>query len=137
MLTSNVDKPSNIIGSVNNVNGPIVLDVAYGESSPFVPLHLRVQNYQATSDVNIDSKFTGTFDIQSKLASVSVKEQGQDTYIVDSSGNSQYRSYVYDRSSTNSVKGWAGYGQRQTDPHWRQDSRVEIVSSLSPIVLQL
>ncbi|KAG7446300.1 uncharacterized protein BT62DRAFT_109965 [Guyanagaster necrorhizus] len=127
--------PLNFIGSVKNFNGPLTLTVSHDPTTPPVSLDLHVQNAQAESNVTLDSKYIGLFDVQTKLASVAVKESQIDPSW-DPLGENRYRQCVYDQSSFNRVRGWIGWGQRPTG--WKpREGRVEVVSSLSPIHLHL
>ncbi|KAF9051137.1 hypothetical protein BDZ89DRAFT_1005758 [Hymenopellis radicata] len=135
LVTSRFSDPINFIGTVKNFNGPLTLDIAHDADTPPIPLDLHVQNTQAASNVTLDSKYVGTFDVQTKLATVSVKETKEDP-LSDPFGEDQYRSYIYDSTSSNRIRGWVGWGKRQ--PGWHPKAgHVEIVSSLSPILLQL
>ncbi|KAK0212861.1 hypothetical protein DFS33DRAFT_74886 [Desarmillaria ectypa] len=129
------DKPLIFIGTVKNFNGPLTLNVSHDPSTPPVPLNLRIQNAQAESNVTLDSKYIGLFDVQTKLASVAVKESRIDPSW-DPAGENRYRQCVYDQTSSDRVRGWIGWGQRP--PNWKpRDGRVQVVSSLSPIHLHL
>lgn len=123
------------MGSVKNFGGPLNLDLWHESSTPPVSLDLYVQNNQAPSNVSVDANFVGMFDVQTKLASASVKETAQ-APIVDSTGDLIYRNYVYDQTSPNRVKGWVGWGARKTGWDF-MNSRIEIASSLSPVELTL
>ncbi len=135
LVTSRFSDPINFIGMVKNFNGPLTLDIAHDVDTPPIPLDLHVQNTQAASNVTLDSKYVGTFDVQTKLATVAVKETKEEP-LTDPFGEDQYRSYVYDSTSLNRIRGWVGWGKRK--PGWDPKAgHVEIVSSLSPILLQL
>ncbi|PBK91460.1 hypothetical protein ARMGADRAFT_994305 [Armillaria gallica] len=127
--------PKNFIGSVKNFNGPLTLNVSHDPSTPPVSLDLHVQNAQAESNVTLDAKYTGFFDVQTKLSSVAVKESRIDPSW-DPSGENRYKQCVYDQTTTNRVRGWIGWGQKPAG--WNpREGRVEVTSSLSPIHLHL
>ncbi|KAK0504788.1 hypothetical protein EDD18DRAFT_1126351 [Armillaria luteobubalina] len=127
--------PLNFIGNVKNFNGPLTLNVSHDPSTPPVSLDLHVQNAQAESSVTLDAKYAGFFDVQTKLASVAVKESHIDPSW-DPSGENRYRQCVYEQSTTNRVRGWIGWGQKPTGRKPRE-GHVEVTSSLSPIQLHL
>ncbi|KAK0461283.1 uncharacterized protein EV420DRAFT_1531262 [Desarmillaria tabescens] len=129
------NEPLNFIGRVQTFNGPLTLDVSHDSSTPPVPLDLHVQNTQAESNVTLDSKYIGLFDVQTKLANVAVKESRIDSSW-DPAGENRSRMCEYDQTSSNRVRGWIGWGQRPTN--WKpRDGRVQVVSSLSPVHLHL
>ncbi|KAK7472680.1 hypothetical protein VKT23_000793 [Stygiomarasmius scandens] len=124
--------PIAFLGHVGNFNGPLSLDVTHHSSTPTVSLDLVVQNNQAESNVTLDDKFVGLFDLQTKLASVDLDWESGD----DPLGQNRQRVLVYDEKGSNRRRGWIGWGPRPDnwDPH---EGKVTVISSLSPILLQV
>lgn len=112
------------------------MDVAHDPSTPPVPLHLDIQNNLAESNVTLDTKYRGTFDVQTKLASA-VVEEGEPQSIPDPFGEDRPRVYVYDIKSDTRTLGWVGWGKRPKKWDPMVQGHVDIVSSLSSVSLQL
>ncbi|THV02450.1 hypothetical protein K435DRAFT_354799 [Dendrothele bispora CBS 962.96] len=124
--------PIAFLGQVKNFNGPLSLDVKHHPTTPTVSLDLMVQNNQAESNITLDDKFVGLFDLQTKLASVNLDwESG-----ADPSGKNRQRTLLYDDKSSSRRRGWIGWGSRpeKWDPH---EAKISVISSLSPILLQI
>ncbi|TFK44400.1 hypothetical protein BDQ12DRAFT_593863 [Crucibulum laeve] len=119
------------VAQVKTFNGPIDLTVEHASWTPPMPLQLLVRNNIALSEVKMDPKFEGTFNVQSKMAEVTVQE-GRDG--PDPSGKNRIRTLKYDINSPIPTKatGWVGW-----DPNSAAQGYVEIVSSLSPVTLAL
>ncbi|KAF5370636.1 hypothetical protein D9758_001903 [Tetrapyrgos nigripes] len=124
--------PMIYMGHVKNFNAPLRLNVAHHPSTPPARLELIVENHQAESNVTLDDKFVGIFDVQSKLSSASVEWDNH------GSGSSPTRNVVYDETSSTSRRhGWIGWGSRPEKWDQHKEGRVVLVSSLSPVLLQL
>lgn len=134
--TRSYGPPLGFIGVVKTFNAPLSLNISHDSSTAPVPLDLRVQNNQAESNVYVDSKYSGMFDVQTKLASATLDE-GKEDLSADPSGANTARQFLYDQSTSTRTRGWAGWGKRPI--HWDpgRHGRVEVISSLSPVKLQL
>ncbi|KAF5393259.1 hypothetical protein D9757_000769 [Collybiopsis confluens] len=123
----------NFIGHVKNFDGPIMLKVTHDESTPPVPLDLRVQNNQAPCNISLDAKFSGNYDVATKLALATVV---WDSTLDDYTGTGQRQ--ILPSVDTESQKhGWVGWGNRPSHFDPRKQSQVMLVSSLSPVSLTL
>lgn len=123
--------------SVNTFNAPLKVSVAHDDSTPPSEFHLRAANNLAESHITLDPKYTGTFDLRTKLASAVVDrvDHDLDNEVDDSS---KQRNFQYDTQTSTHMFGWVGFGQRPgpTTRHLRQ-GHVEIHSSHSQVLLQL
>ncbi|KDQ57845.1 hypothetical protein JAAARDRAFT_58423 [Jaapia argillacea MUCL 33604] len=136
--------PPQFISEVTTFSGPLNIDVKHDPSSPPAHIHLRVQNNLDVANVALDSKFIGSFDVQTKFSPASIQElRGNET---DPTGQRRERTLVYDITSDSRMVGWVGWGNRPpTSAKWfggsrglrSTDGHVEMVSSLSPVLLQL
>jgi hypothetical protein len=118
-------------------NAQIKASITHDNSTPSAELQLRAMNYLAGTYVTLDSKYEGTFDLQTKLAKASVKEGGNKT-VADPSGKQRVRGYQFDLLSSTQIFGWVGWGPRPgptTKPN--RQGHVEIVSSHSSVTLLL
>jgi len=121
--------------SIKTFNASLKVSVTHDNSTPPSEFHLRAQNNLAESQISVDQKYQGTFDLQTKLASASVQPQNV-THLVDPLGENRQRHYQYDYMSATRIFGWVGWGQRPAATHYHQ-GHVELASSHSPVVLQL
>ncbi|KAJ3829950.1 hypothetical protein F5880DRAFT_1707806 [Lentinula raphanica] len=121
----------NFIGHVKNFDGPIVLNVTHDESTQPVPLDLRVQNNQAPCNISLDSKFSGNYDVSTKLATASVILT-PDLHDYTGDGTRQMLPEVDTMSSKH---GWIGWGSQPAHFNPREQGQVVLVSSLSPVSL--
>ncbi|KAE9411252.1 hypothetical protein BT96DRAFT_804006 [Gymnopus androsaceus JB14] len=105
----------NFIGHIRNFDGSIRLNVSHDPSTPPAPLDLRIQNSQAPCNVSLDSKFSGNYDLASKLSSAYVSlASNLDDY--SSSGSRQIQPEI---DTISSKRGWVGFGSKPSyyDPH--------------------
>jgi len=126
--------PPQFFTTMKTFNAPLTVDIVHHPSTLPAPLQLRAQNNVAECKVILDSKFEGTFDLQTKLSSADLDD---DVVAVDPSGMSRQRSYFYDHASSNRKFGWVGWGDRPKKWDPSRQGHVEIISSLSPVLLQL
>jgi hypothetical protein len=110
---------------VTNFDGPLQIDVAYGESSLPSPFQLNVQNNVAPSIISMDSIFQGCFNAQAKLSQVFVQDTRKNTS----------RTLDYDTSMPNTASGWVGMGSRPASYLDECHSFVNILSALGPVNL--
>ncbi|KAJ7072112.1 hypothetical protein C8F01DRAFT_1102624 [Mycena amicta] len=127
MLSTSRSQTPHFNANVQTFNGSLTLNMTHDSTTPPASLMLQVGNNQAPSTISLDSKFTGSYDLRSKLAPVRIKHPH---------GMSANWHLYTDANSTSSARGWAGWGARPTHPG-PTDSQVKAVSSLSPIVLHL
>ncbi|KAF7315465.1 Zn(2)-C6 fungal-type domain-containing protein [Mycena indigotica] len=113
--------------NLRTFNGSLAVTMTHENSTPPAVVQLQVTNNQAPTKISLDSRFSGAYDLRSKLAAVRIKHPHMP---------SDWHVYT-DTNSTSTVRGWAGWGMRPTDPNPSSDGKVTAVSSLSPIVLQL
>jgi hypothetical protein len=123
--------------SMKTFNAQLKASVTHDESTPPSEFHLHATNYLAETYITLDPKYVGTFDLQTKLATASVKE-GDENAVVDPSGGGGKRGYQFDLLSSTRIFGWVGWGSRP-GPTTKQTHQgyVEIVSSHSSVSLQL
>ncbi|KAK7053482.1 hypothetical protein VNI00_004108 [Paramarasmius palmivorus] len=125
-----VDHPTTFLGQVKGFSAPLRLSVLHDDSAPPAPIDLFVQNNQADTNVSVDSKFVGIFDARTKLAAVTIDGDSD-----SSSSDGSTRQFVYDNSAPNRKSGWVGTGIRPMRWDPKEQSRLLVESSLSPIFL--
>ncbi|KIY74415.1 hypothetical protein CYLTODRAFT_416251 [Cylindrobasidium torrendii FP15055 ss-10] len=131
-VTASTDMPFNFIGTAKTFNAPISIGVEHDAFTPASPLELQVTNNQAASTIRLDNKFSGTFDLSTKLA-VATLHEGPMTKLQDaSSGQVLYRNYMYQTTSRSRTAGWLGWGKR-TEGWNPNEGHLSVKSSLSPI----
>ncbi|KAJ2922725.1 hypothetical protein H1R20_g14367, partial [Candolleomyces eurysporus] len=130
----NAEFQPSFVTQVKTFNGGIDVDILHDKHTPSSSLSLQVQNALAESNVRLDSKFEGMFNVQTKLDQVTIRNGT----ISRGGGKSAAKERVisFDQRSPGRAMGWVGWGQRQPQRTFGQ-GRIEIVSSLSPITLDL
>jgi hypothetical protein len=123
----------NFIGHVKNFDASITLNVTHDDSTPPVPLDLRIENNQAPCNVSLDSKFSGNYDVSTKLAAATVN---LDSALHDYTGTGQ-RQISPEIDTEAQKRGWVGWGDKPAHFNPRQQGQVILVSSLSPVTLSL
>jgi len=118
-------------------NGQIKASITHDNSTPSAELQLRTTNYLAETHVTLDSKYEGTFNLQTKLAKASVKEGDGNKTVTDPSGEQRKRRYQFDHLSSTQIFGWIGSGSRPGPTTQPNQGHVEIVSSHSSVMLEL
>ncbi|EGO25214.1 hypothetical protein SERLADRAFT_448212 [Serpula lacrymans var. lacrymans S7.9] len=117
----------NFIATMRTFKGALNAAISHDPSSPPTVLRLRAQNDLGPSNVTLDRKYQGTFDVRTKLATATVAE-GADPPA--SSGGASPREYQFDFISGYRVYGWVGWGQRPV--YWDYDQQGEaVVESLT------
>jgi hypothetical protein len=118
--------PPQYYAEVSTFNGSLSLNVAHEAATPPAVLNLQVSNNQAISTIALDSKFTGAFDLHTKLAPAKLNypQISGSTWHVD-----------VDSNSTSWTRGWVGWGTRPKYWNPATDGKVAAVSSLRPIIL--
>ncbi|KAJ6587135.1 hypothetical protein DFH09DRAFT_1028302 [Mycena vulgaris] len=122
------------IAQVKTFNGSLSLNVVHAAGTPAASLDLQVDNNQAPSMVTVDSKFTGAFDLRTKLAAAGLDAPES---ISHRNGDGQSWHLDVDSNSTSSTRGWVGWGPRPQYWDPATDGKVSVVSSLSPVVLRV
>jgi hypothetical protein len=133
-----LNRQSTFLTSMKTFNAQIKASITHDNSTPSAELQLRTTNYLAETYVTLDSKYEGTFNLQTKLAKASVKEGHGNKTVADPSGERRKRGYQFDHLSSTQIFGWVGWGSRPgptTKPN--RQGHVEIVSSHSSVTLQL
>ena len=110
---------------VTNFDGPIQIDIAYGNTSLPSAFQLSVQNNVAPSIISMDSIFQGCFNAQAKLSQVFVQDTQKNTL----------RTLDYDTSLPDVAMGWVGMGSRPASYLAACHSFVNILSALGPVNL--
>ncbi|KII92730.1 hypothetical protein PLICRDRAFT_103490 [Plicaturopsis crispa FD-325 SS-3] len=113
-------------------NAPLTVDVSHDPSTPPTVLLMYTMNNLANSNVTLDSKFQGTFDVQTKLSSAVIHEGAASVGMFG-----ETRKCVYDHQGSDSLMGWVGWGERPQPWKGPRQGHVGVVSSLSPVYLQL
>lgn len=126
------EAPAGFVGNIRTFNAPLNINLQHGISTPPVAFDFHIQNNQAAVNVTMDGKFTGLFAAQTKLATAEVRTEPQGPS-VDPSGRGRERKVYYDHRSKARVSGWIGWGVLPAF----YDPRLDIVSSLEPVSLQL
>jgi hypothetical protein len=123
---------SNFVADVKTFNGPLNVHVAHSSSTPPMPLQLSVQNNIAATNVFLDNKYEGLFNVQTKLDKVTVQQLNA----TDPLGKGRQRYVRYDQSSFDRAQGWVGWGVQPSGDGVPQ-GQVKVIASLSPVLLQL
>jgi len=124
--------------SLKTFNAQLRASVTHDESTPPSEFYLRATNYLAETCITLDPKYVGTFDLQTKLATASVKGGDEKNTVADPLGAGRKRGYQFDLLSSTRIFGWIGWGSRP-GPATRRNHQghVEIASSHSSVSLQL
>jgi hypothetical protein len=120
--------------NVQTFNGSLYMNVGHDAATRPAVLMLMAQNNQGKANVTVDKKFTGLYDLQTKLAPVTL-DFSQVVSTANSSSISEWH-YQGDSNSTSWALGWVGTGAR---PVWNPmtNGQVTVLSSLSPVQLQI
>ncbi|THH21359.1 hypothetical protein EW146_g176 [Bondarzewia mesenterica] len=125
----------NFIAKARTFNAPMTLSVAHiGATSR---LFMSAQNSQGAVNISMDPLYVGTFDLQAKSSSAVVQERHVPGGLWAEKYDGEQRALQYDHTSHSRLLGWVGWGSRPMGEERRQDGHVEVMSSLSPVVLQL
>ncbi|KAF9469906.1 hypothetical protein BDZ94DRAFT_1243520 [Collybia nuda] len=135
-FTGRPTHPRAFVADVKTFNGPLKLKVANSASTPPVPLQLSVQNNLANTSVTLDPCYEGTFSAQTKLSQVFVRERFIGPWL-DPLQQSRQMSTIYYQNESTRVRGWIGWGKQPTYGDGIIQGQVKIISSLSPVMLQL
>lgn len=129
-------KPPHYMTHATTFNAPLNVEVSFSPTISHSSFHLRAQNNLASSNVTLGSKYLGTFDVSTKLAGVNVQSDAPTSEIV---GQSSARHIEYDHTSNERVFGWIGSGSRPSkhSNNQEQQGHVQVVTSISPVFLQL
>jgi hypothetical protein len=124
--------------SIKTFNAELKASVTHDKGTPPSEFHLRATNYLGPSYVVLDPKYEGTFDLQTKQAITSVKENNAKPIAPDPLGQRRERGYQIDHSSSSRIFGWVGWGSRP-GPTTQQihQGHVEVATSKSAVTLQL
>jgi len=111
------------------------MNVGHDAATRPAVLMLMAQNNQGKANVTVDKKFTGLYDLQTKLAPVTL-DFSQVVSTTNSSSISEWH-YQGDSNSTSWALGWVGTGARPPDWNPMTNGQVTVLSSLSPVKLQI
>ncbi|OCB89364.1 hypothetical protein A7U60_g3454 [Sanghuangporus baumii] len=123
--------------SVMAFNGAINAAYYHDPSVVASTLYVRAINSVEPAHVFVDSVFqgmSGTYDVHTTLADAIVERTVD---LDDPAGQGRNRSFQDSYVSTSRAYGWVGWGLRPDDERALQQGQIEIVSSLSPAVLEL
>ncbi|KAL5528537.1 hypothetical protein ACEPAF_7673 [Sanghuangporus sanghuang] len=120
--------------SVMAFNGAINAAYYHDPSVVASTLYVRAINSVEPAHVFVDSVFQGTYDVHTTLADAIVERTVD---LDDPAGQGRNRSFQDSYVSTSRAYGWVGWGLRPDDERALQQGQIEIVSSLSPAVLEL
>jgi len=134
MVAPSSSQPPQYHAHVKTFNGSLSLNMVHDAATQPASLNLHVENNQAPSTVALDSKFAGLFDLHTKLSWAQVN-YGQVT--TDPTGQARQWHLDIDSNSTSWTRGWVGFGTRPMQFNPSMEGKVSVVSSLSPILLQL
>ncbi|KAJ7200691.1 hypothetical protein C8J57DRAFT_1413184 [Mycena rebaudengoi] len=121
---------------VKTFNGSLALNVAHKSATPPSALDLLVETNQARSNVVLDGKFSGVFDLRTKLASAKLRHPDP-AHMTDPTGARRRWQVISDANSTSATRGWLGWGARPKFWDPAEDARVRVTSALGPILVQL
>ncbi|KAF7361706.1 Zn(2)-C6 fungal-type domain-containing protein [Mycena venus] len=124
--------------ALQTFNGSLMLDAGYDAATQGGQLMLSAQNNQGMSTVYVDKKFTGLFDLHTKLSSATL-DYSRVLNASSGSGSNKQQGwhFVGDSNSTYWAQGWVGTGTRPKYWDPSKDGKVSVVSSLSPIKLEI
>lgn len=130
--------PYTFVANVKTFNGPLRFEATSSNSTPFTPVQLTVANTDGNTDVYLDKKYEGTFNVQSKLGNVQVQKPYYPSSM-DPLGQGRMRTYQTEQPAANQITGWVGWGKQPTygQSMFQIQGQVMITTSLSPITLQL
>jgi len=114
-------------------SGTLESNFFHDESAQPSALFVNAENTQGLSQVFVDPKFQGTYDVQSNLAPAIVDKSDEDP----STEKDLQRQYTDDLVTPNMALGWVGWGSRDHSTVQQTQGHIKVVSSLSPAVLQL
>ncbi|KAJ7772584.1 hypothetical protein DFH07DRAFT_878689 [Mycena maculata] len=134
MVAPSNSRPPMYRAHVKTFNGSLALKVAHDAATQPASLDLHVENNQAQSTVSLDAKYMGLFDVHTKLAPVQVV---YDQVVPDPTGQGRQWQLDIDSNSTSWMRGWVGFGTRPAYYNPSMSGKVSVVSSLSPILLEL
>lgn len=124
----------NFTAYVKTFDAPINIDIDYDSSTPVAPLNMAVQNNLGASNITVDARYEGTFDMQTKLSQATVIEEQVDSWYDPAGLHRDFR-YEYDHKSSNRIFGWVGWGSR-LKPRTPGQSNLAASSSMSPVSLR-
>ncbi|KAJ7702969.1 hypothetical protein B0H17DRAFT_1003344 [Mycena rosella] len=118
-------------GQVQTFNGTLAVNIAHEAATPPAVINLQVNNNQAKSTICLDSKYSGIYDLRTKLQTVTVRHPPA------TNPSGVVRTLDTDSNSTAYKRGWVGYGARPAYWNPMTNGQVLVSSSLSPILLEL
>ncbi|TFK54184.1 hypothetical protein OE88DRAFT_1654717 [Heliocybe sulcata] len=129
------------LSEVTTFSGDLNLSVVHDPDTAPTHMHLRCQNNLGASSVTLDDKFEGTFSVQTKFDDVLVlgTDAASMMRAADPLGQGRSRTFQVDYNATSRMDGWVGWGARPNVKWARKtgQGRVEVVTSLSPVALDL
>lgn len=117
-------------------NGSLWLNVGHDAATVPAALMLLAQNNQGLVDITVDKKFTGPYDLHTKLASAGI-DYSRVLVHSTSAGNTAKWHFQGDSNSTSYTRGWVGTGTRPKVWNPATDGKLTIGSSLGPVSLRI
>ena len=122
------------VTDLKTFSGALQATFSHHETSAPSALWVTAHSNLQPAQVYVDSKFEGTYDVRTSLAEAIVDR----TEVEDPSGSNRRRIYVDDHVSRTRATGFAGWDAREAGSETQgQQGHIEVLSSLSPAVLQL
>ncbi|KAI0305715.1 hypothetical protein B0F90DRAFT_1700325 [Multifurca ochricompacta] len=131
-------KHHNVLTKFKTFNAPMNVSIAHVPGSKPARLGVLAENTQGAMNFNLDSLYTGTFDLRSKEATTMVQEAAVPVVATSflTSGDGE-RELHFEHVSPEWTFGWIG-GDRRPEKFDRHAlGRVELFNSLSPVELRL
>jgi hypothetical protein len=117
-------------------NGSLWLNVGHDAATVPAALMLLAQNNQGPVNITVDKKFTGTYDLHTKIASAGI-DYSRVLVHSTSAGNTTKWHFQGDSNSTSYTRGWVGTGTRPKVWNPATDGKVTVGSSLGPVSLRI
>jgi hypothetical protein len=115
------------------------VSIAHGAGSKPALLGVCAKNTQGAIDITLDSLYTGTFDVRTRVANTLVHEifapGGATALPIED--NVEEHDLHFDHKSTEWTRGWIGDHRRPEEFDRHALGHVELANSLSPINLHL
>jgi hypothetical protein len=117
-------------------NGSLWLNVGHDAATVPAALMLLAQNNQGPVNITVDKKFTGPYDLHTKLASAGI-DYSRVLVHSTSAGNTAKWHFQGDSNSTSYTRGWVGTGTRPKVWNPATDGKLTVGSSLGPVSLRI
>jgi len=119
----------NFIANLRTFNGSATANFAHDPSSPPTSIKLRVENDLGPSNVMLDQKYQGNFQVSTKLASAGVTVGT--SYSPSPWAQGSPRNYMLEYDSPVRSYGWIGWGLNPGYSAGEQQGEVVVETSLA------